>query len=153
MFESMLIRVIVAVIVIVLGIMLLKILKTNKKAKSTYAVSNKKMSRSEKKSALKSKQQQNIRVKKNVSWAPSPIDSTMTENGAWDTNRNPSSFVTNVSKNFPENSFTKDQLAWKSASVLAPTIPDVTMTREFGMMPLPPNGSEDPFVPEFGSVF
>jgi hypothetical protein len=156
MFESTLIRVIVAVIVVVLGIMLLKILKTEKKSVSSlYLAPKGKMTRAEKKSALKTQQQQNTQVRKNVTWAPSAVDGIMSPNGAWDTNRNPPSFVTNVSKNFPDNGemLSKDQLAWKSASMIAPTIPDVSMVSEFGSMPLPPNGNEDPFLPELGSAF
>ena len=36
-------------------------------------------------------------------WAPSQVDSSMIQGGEWDTNRNPTTFVTNVSNFFPEN--------------------------------------------------
>ncbi len=79
-----------------------------------------------------------VRVPKRVTWAPSPVDATLVPNGSWDTNRNPSGFVTNVGV-FPvpaDSDAVPDGLRWKSdlrrADLkLVPQMPDVTFSTGF----------------------
>ncbi len=79
-----------------------------------------------------------VRVSKQAKWAPSPVDATLVENGSWDTNRNPSGFVTNIGV-FPvpaDSDAVPDGLKWKSdlrqADLkLVPQMPDVTFNTGF----------------------
>lgn len=81
--------------------------------------------------------------------APSPIDATMVPNGSWDTNRNPSDFVTNLgSFPVPEDSDAiPNGLKWKAAQRFVPQMPDVTFNTGF---PDPTIGGEFQFDGVFG---
>lgn len=72
-------------------------------------------------------------AKKRVHWAPSPIDATNVRGGEWDTNRNPGSFVTNVSPDFPvpaDSATIPEGLAWKTRQRASP-MPDATFRTGF----------------------
>ena len=153
-FSSAGIRVLVGVVVIILGFMVLRFMSADGEETITeYAAPvpkrpigilknpNKVIRKIEMKS-LDNKQ----------SWAPSPVDATMSPHGEWDTNRFPSNFVTNVASGFPEND--------EGISAARPTkwtpplpysVPDLTMQGELGPMMSPPIvGYEDPYSGEAG---
>jgi hypothetical protein len=72
-------------------------------------------------------------AKKRVHWAPSVVDATNDPHGEWDTNRNPSSFVTNVSPDFPvpaDSATIPDGLTWKTRQRASP-MPDATFRTGF----------------------
>jgi len=105
MFENVVIKVLVSVVVIILGFVLLKYLTPDKDNSPTaYAKTNINPS---KKRVLKKPTKGNLKTLKMSSsasnYAPSPVDATMSEFGEWSTNRNVPTFITNVSSGFPEN--------------------------------------------------
>lgn len=75
-------------------------------------------------------------------WAPSPIDATMVQNGEWDTNRNPSYFITNKEPVFDRKQRVEEQR-------FVPQIPNATFSTGF---PDPPTGGEYQFDGVFGRV-
>lgn len=75
-------------------------------------------------------------------WAPSPIDATMVQNGEWDTNRNPSYFITNKEPVFDRKQRVEGQR-------FVPQIPNATFSTGF---PDPPTGGEYQFDGVFGRV-
>jgi hypothetical protein len=90
-------------------------------------------------------------AKKRVRWAPSPVDATNDPRGEWDTNRNPSSFVTNVSPDFPvpaDSATIPDGLTWKTRQRASP-MPDATFRTGFAD---PAVGGEYQFDGLFGKV-
>jgi len=99
MFESVAIRILVAVIVIALGFMVLKFVSADK-AKPIleyHAPPNRKSQVRSKMNLPKGilKREGAPSTQNNVSFAPSAVDTTMTEFGSWDTNRNSSSGIMN----------------------------------------------------------
>jgi len=99
MFESTAIRILVAVIVIALGFMVLKFVSADK-AKPIleyHAPPNRKNQVRARMNLPKGilKREGAPSTQNNVSFAPSAVDTTMTELGSWDTNRNSSSGIMN----------------------------------------------------------
>lgn len=154
-FGSAGIRVLIGVIVIILGFMLLKYMSVDGEETITeYAAPvpkrpigilknpNKVIKKIEMKS-LDNKQ----------TWAPSPVDATMSPHGEWDTNRFPDTFVTNVASGFPENdegASAARPTKWTPPTPSSMAIPDLTMQGELGPMAGPPIGYEDPYSGEPG---
>lgn len=149
------IRVLVGVVVIILGFMLLKYMSVDGEETITeYAAPVKKSPNGILKNPNKVIKKIEMKSLDNKqSWAPSPVDATMSPHGEWDTNRFPDTFVTNVASGFPEND--------EGASAARPTkwtpptpsnfsVPDLTMKGELGPMAGPPVGYEDTFSGEPG---
>jgi hypothetical protein len=152
MFENVAIRIIVGIVVIILGFALLKFLNPDKESSLTeYAAPVKSMKpivvKKPTKGILKKLEMYPPPAAKTVSWAPSPVDTTISEYGEWDTNRNPDSFITNIAAGFPENDEGRSAAHPTKWTPPAPTVPDVSTIGEFKSMglPLPPVGYEDPF--------
>jgi len=156
-FSSAGIRVLVGVVVIILGFMVLRFMSADGEETITeYAApvpkrkigilkNPKKVIRKIEMKSLDNKQ----------SWAPSPVDATMSPHGEWDTNRFPSNFVTNVASGFPENDEGYSASAARPTKWTPPTpsnfsVPDLTMQGELGPMAGPPIGYEDPYSGEAG---
>lgn len=98
MFENVAIRVLVAIVIIALGFMVLKFLSAEKETPVIYrAPANRKMQIRAKLNLPKGilKREGAPSTQNNVSFAPSATDATMSEYGAWDTNRNSSSGIMN----------------------------------------------------------
>jgi len=98
MFENVAIRILVAIVIIALGFMVLKFLSAEKKNPVFYkAPANRKMQTRARLNLPKSilKKESAPQKTKNVSFAPSATDATLSEYGAWDTNRNSSSGIMN----------------------------------------------------------
>jgi len=99
MFESVAIRILVAVVVIALGFMVLKFVSADK-AKPIleyHAPPNRKNQVRARMNLPKGilKREGAPSAQNNVSFAPSAVDTTMSEFGSWDTNRNSSSGIMN----------------------------------------------------------
>lgn len=93
MFESMQIRVLVGIVVVVFGIMLMKFLSGDKEKIVEYkAPARRQAIRSSLKKAAS-------KEKKHVTFAPSPVDATMVPYGDWSTNRNSESGIMNHMNN------------------------------------------------------
>ena len=83
--------------------------------------------------------------------APSSIDATLVSpGGAWDTNRNPTNFPTNVPANFPFPGVSKTMPAWKAKA----TPRGVAAYGGFGTAIIadPPVGAENTYDGVFGSA-
>jgi hypothetical protein len=152
------VRVLIGVVVIILAFVLLKFFTADKEDSITeYAAPVPKRSIGILKSPknLVRKLESMPPVTK-ASWAPSPVDASMTPYGEWDTNRFQNSFVTNVAAGFPENdegASAARPTKWTPPTAANMTIPDLTMRSELGPLPTPPIGSDDPFNPELGAAF
>lgn len=88
---------------------------------------------------------------RNVSWGPSPVDATNSPYGEWDTNRNPSGFVTNAGPGFPvpaDSTTIPDGLTWKTKQRASPA-PDATFGTGFAD---PVVGTEYQFDGVFGKA-
>lgn len=158
-FSNLSVRILVGVVVIILGFLLLKFFNSDKEESITeYAAPVKPSLKGILKSPKKLiKKIESIPKEKNVSWAPSPVDTVMIpENGEWDTNRFPTSFVTNVaSGGFPDNDegvSAARPTKWTPPTPANFAIPDLTMKGELGSMPEPALGSDDLFAGELGSI-
>jgi len=99
MFENVAIRILVGIVIIALGFMVLKFLSADKstpvveyKAPANRAMQVRSRLNMPKSILKKTGASQNT---KQVSFAPSATDATMSEYGAWDTNRNSSSGIMN----------------------------------------------------------
>ena len=151
MLDNVAVRVLVAAMVVVLGFALMKYVSADKKqtvyTKQLYAKAYKKPAQ---KNRGYGEPVQARSVRKSVTWAPSVVDNTMTtQGGDWANNRNPATAVSNVTRDFPESStmqIVDTPFPPKGAA-------DGNMTGEWGSMPLPAVGSENPFEVEFGSTF
>ena len=156
-FSSAGIRVLVGIVVIILGFMVLRFMSTDGEETITeYAApvprrsigilkNPKKVIRKIEMKSLDNKQ----------SWAPSPVDATMSPHGDWDTNRFPGNFVTNVASGFPENDegFSAARpTKWTPPTPSNFSVPDLTMQGELGPMAAPPIGYEDPYSGEFSEL-
>jgi hypothetical protein len=98
MFENVAIRVLVAIVIIALGFMVLKFLSAEKENPVIYrAPANRKMQIRARLNLPKGilKKTGAPSTQNNVSFAPSATDATLSEYGAWDTNRNSSSGIMN----------------------------------------------------------
>ncbi len=99
MFENVAIRILVGVVIIALGFMVLKFLSTEKaNAVVEYKAPASRVKEVRAKMNLPKgilKRTGAPSAQNNVSFAPSAIDGTMSEYGAWDTNRNSSSGIMN----------------------------------------------------------
>jgi hypothetical protein len=99
MFESVAIRILVAVVVIALGFMVLKFVSADKANPilEYHAPPNRKNQVRARMNLPKGilKREGAPSAQNNVSFAPSAVDTTMTEFGSWDTNRNSSSGIMN----------------------------------------------------------
>jgi len=93
MFESIQIRILVGIVVVIFGFMLLKFLSGNKETIVEYKAPAR---RQAVKASLK---KLDDKEKKHVSFAPSPVDATMVPYGNWDTNRNSESGIMNQLNN------------------------------------------------------
>jgi len=118
MFESMQIRILIGVVVVVFGIMLLKFLSGDQEKIVEYKAPTRRQEvRSNlKKNNLKPKEQ------KHVTFAPSAVDATMVPYGSWDTNRNSESGIMNQLNNvsLPTSGAMSDGINMPSA---LPSIP------------------------------
>ena len=99
MFENVAIRILVGIVIIALGFMVLKFLSANKE---TTVVEYRAPASRKKQIVAKLNLPKGIlkrtgapATQNNVSFAPSAVDNTMDEYGAWDTNRNSSSGIMN----------------------------------------------------------
>lgn len=103
MFENVAIRILVGIVIIVFGFMVLKYINADK----TNPVTEYRAPASRKKKVLSKLEWPRGILKrtgapkntKYISFAPSAVDTTMKEYGAWDTNRNSSSGIMNQMKN------------------------------------------------------
>lgn len=99
MFENVAIRILVAIVIIALGFMVLKFLSAEKEnpVVEYRAPANRKMQVRARLNLPKGilKREGAPSAQNNVSFAPSATDATMSEYGAWDTNRNSSSGIMN----------------------------------------------------------
>lgn len=158
--SSVTVRALIAVMVVILGVVLIKYFNTDKEESITeYAAPVK--------SSLQGilKRPRNLVKKlesippasKQVSWAPSAVDTVMTPNGEWDTNRFPSTFQTNVaSGGFPADD--EGGMDAARSTKWTPKYPDnfavssLTAMNGNTLVPEPALGLEDPFATDFGSV-
>lgn len=99
MFENVAIRILAGIVIIALGFMVLKFMSANK---STVVVEYKTPVDRKRQIVAKLNLPKSILKKdgaptnqNGVSFAPSAVDGTMSEHGAWDTNRNSSSGIMN----------------------------------------------------------
>jgi hypothetical protein len=157
-FSSVGVRVLVGIVVIILGIVLLKFFNKDNENSITEYASPVDFG---KQSALKGPNKliqklETLPPVKNASWAPSPVDNSMTPYGDWENNRFPSNFITNVASGFPENdegaSAARDT-KWTPPSPANFALPDLTMRDELGPLPTPPLGYDDPFSSPLGDAF
>ena len=100
MLENVAIRILVGIVIIALGFMVLKFMSADKEqtiVEYTAPVSRTKEIRSKMTNLPKGILKRNgaPSTQNNVSFAPSAVDTTMDEYGAWDTNRNSSSGIMN----------------------------------------------------------
>lgn len=150
------IRVLVGVVVIILGFMLLKYMSVDSEDMplTEYAAPVKKRPIGILKNPNKVIKKIEMKSLDNKqSWAPSPVDATMSPHGSWDTNRFPDTFISNISSGFPENDegvSAARPTKWTPPTPSSMTIPDLTMKGELGPMAGPPIGYEDTFSGEPG---
>jgi hypothetical protein len=107
MFENVAIRILVGLVIIALGFMVLKFLSADKETtvvEYKAPASRTKEIRSKMTNLPKGilKRAGAPAAQNNVSFAPSAVDTTMDEYGAWDTNRNSSSGIMNQLNNIDE---------------------------------------------------
>jgi hypothetical protein len=107
MFENVAIRILVGLVIIALGFMVLKFLSADKETtvvEYKAPASRTKEIRSKLTNLPKGilKRAGAPAAQNNVSFAPSATDATMSEYGAWDTNRNSSSGIMNQLNNIDE---------------------------------------------------
>jgi hypothetical protein len=157
-FSSIGVRVLVGLVVIILGLMLLKFFnKDSENSITEYAAPV----NFGKQVILKNpnkliKKLETLPPVTDASWAPSPVDNSMTPYGSFETNRFPNSFITNVASGFPENdegSSAARATKWSPPSPANFSVPDLTMRDELGPLPTPPLGSDDPFDAPLGDAF
>jgi hypothetical protein len=147
MFESTAIRILIAVIVLILGIVLLKFSMRGKESEFVMAMTP----------DMIKKDRTVVRKKMapGMFYATSPIDATIDSNGAWDTNRNSSTFITNVSPEFPvpadSDIVPETNLQWHRLLPTNKTVPNAELLMKTEFAPIPV-GDEDPFLGTFGSV-
>ena len=157
-FSSVTMRVLVAVLIIILGVVMIKYFNADKEESITEYAAPVKPSL---KGILKNPKQLIKKIEsippasKQVSWAPSPVDAVMVPNGEWDTNRFPDSFITNVSAGFPDNDEGIDaarKTKWTPEYPQNFAVSSLTAMNGNTLVPEPAIGLEDPFATDFGSV-
>jgi hypothetical protein len=158
--SSVTVRALIAVVVVILGVVLLKYFNMDSEESITeYAAPVK----SSLKGILKNprklvKKLESIPpASKQVSWAPSPVDTVMTPNGEWDTNRFPADFISNVSSGgFPADDEGGMDAArktkWTPEYPQNFAVSSLTAMNGNTLVPEPAMGLEDPFATDFGSV-
>ena len=131
MFENVAIRILVAIVIIALGFMVLKFVSADKE---TTIVEYKAPASRTKEIRSKMNLPKGIlkrtgapSTQNNVSFAPSAVDTTMDEYGAWDTNRNSSSGIMNQLNNV-------DALTSGQMTPMAP--PPMTTAQQLPAVPM-----------------
>lgn len=121
MFENVAIRILVGIVIIALGFMVLKFVNADK---ATTVVEYKAPVDRKRQIVAKLNLPKGILKKtgapttqKNVSFAPSAVDGTISEYGAWDTNRNSSSGIMNQLNNV--DALTSGQMAPMTSPVVS----------------------------------
>ena len=157
--SSITVRVLIAVLVIILGVVMLKYFNIDSEESITeYAAPVKPSLKGILKSPKKliKKLESIPPASRNASFAPSPVDAIMVPNGEWDTNRFPDTFISNVSsEGFPDND---EGISAARKTKWTPEYPQnfaassLTSMNGNTLVPEPAVGLEDPFAVDFGSV-
>ena len=152
------VRILIGVVVIIFGLMMLKYFSQDKESDNItkYAARVKPTIKSILKKPVMNNKKMESKKTKDIQWAPSAVDATMSPDGEWDTNRNPASFVTNITSGFPESdaikNYSSPSTKWTPDYPTNFALPDITMKSELGDMPEPALGSDDLFAGELGNA-
>lgn len=158
--SSVTVRALIAVMVVILGVVLIKYFNVDREESITeYAAPVKSALKGVLKSPKKliKKLESMPPASKNVSWAPSPVDTVMVPGGEWDTNRFPDTFISNVSSGgFPADDEGGVDAArktkWTPEYPQNFAVSSLTAMNGNTGLPEPAIGLDDPFATDFGSV-
>jgi len=150
--SSITVRVLIAILVIILGVVMLKYFNVDSEESITeYAAPVKPSLKGILKSPKKliKKLESIPPASRNVNFAPSPVDAIMVPNGEWDTNRFPDTFISNVSsEGFPDNDegiSAARKTKWTPEYPQNFAVSSLTNIQDTIPLPSPPIGGDDPF--------